>query len=79
MRKNLPANAGDTGDMGSVKEWLPTFVCLPGEFYEWMSLVGYSPWGSQRVGYDLAAKTTTKQQQGTKILHAMWHDQKNKN
>jgi len=48
MRKNLPANAGDTGDMGSVREWLPTLVCLPGEFYEWKSLVGHSPWGLKK-------------------------------
>ena len=37
---------------------------------------GLQPMGSQRVGHNLATKTTTKQQQGTKILHAMWHDQK---
>ena len=27
------------------KEWLPTPVFLPGEFYEQRSLMGYSPWG----------------------------------
>ena len=49
MRKNLPANVGDTGDMGSIREWLPTLVCLPGEFCEWKSLVGYSPWGLKEL------------------------------
>ena len=27
------------------REWLPTPVFLPGEFYRQRSLVGYSPWG----------------------------------
>ena len=31
------------------REWLPTPVFLPGEFHEQRSLVGYSPWGLQRV------------------------------
>ena len=30
----------------------PTPVSLPGEFYGERSLVGYSPWGSQRVGHN---------------------------
>ena len=34
-------------------------VCLPGKSHGQRRLVGYSPWGSQRVGYDLA---TTQQQ-----------------
>ena len=52
--KNLPANARDTGDMGSIS-WVgkvlwrrtsqPTPVFLPGESYGQRSLVGYSPWG----------------------------------
>ena len=37
----------------------PTPVVLPGKSHEQRSLVGYSPWGHKRVGYDL----TTKQQQ----------------
>ena len=28
------------------------YSCLPEEFYEQRSLVGYSPWGLQRVGHD---------------------------
>ena len=48
MVKNLPANAGDTRDMGSIpglvrspwrRKWQPTPVFLPGEFH------GQSPWG----------------------------------
>ena len=27
------------------REWLPTAVFLPGEFYGQRSLAGYSPWG----------------------------------
>jgi len=30
----------------------PTPVFLPGEFHRWKSLVGYSPWGRERVGHD---------------------------
>ena len=52
--KNLPANAGDTEDVGSVPGWgrspgggndnlLPVF--LPGECDRQRSLAGYSPWG----------------------------------
>ena len=52
--QNLPANAGDTGDTGSipgsgrspgVRAWQPTPVFLPGESHGQRSLVGYSPWG----------------------------------
>ena len=31
------------------REWLPTPVFLPGEFYGERSLVGYSLWGSQKL------------------------------
>jgi len=52
--KNLPANAGDAGDIGSVPglgrspgggKWQPTPVFLPGEFHGQRSLLDYSPWG----------------------------------
>ena len=33
-------------------EWLPTPLFRPGEFHGQRNLVGYSPWGSQRVGHD---------------------------
>ena len=29
------------------REWLPTPVCLPGEFHGQRSLVGYDPWGQK--------------------------------
>ena len=38
------------------RKWQPTPVFLPGESYGQRSLVGYSPWGRKRVGYDLAIK-----------------------
>ena len=41
------------------RKWQPTPVFLPGKFHGQTSLVGYSPWGFKRVGYDLA----TEQQQ----------------
>ena len=46
MVKNLPANAGDTGDMGLIlglggSSGQPTF--LPGVFHGQRSLAGYSP------------------------------------
>ena len=51
--KNLPAGAGDAGDMGLIwsgkipwkREWLPTPVVLPGESHGQRKLVSYSLWG----------------------------------
>ena len=52
MVKNLPANAGDTRDAGSIpglgrypggRAWQPTPVFLPGESHGQRSLAGYSP------------------------------------
>ena len=40
------------------RKWQPTPVFLPGKFHGQRSLVGYSPWGSQRVG-DAWANTHT--------------------
>ena len=52
MVKNLPANAGDVRDVGSIpgkipwwRKWQPTQIFLPGESYGQRSLTGYSPWG----------------------------------
>ena len=54
MVKNLPANAGDMRDEGSVPglgrspgggAWQPTPVVLPGESHGQRSQAGYSPWG----------------------------------
>ena len=52
--KNMPANAGDVRDAGSIPglgrspgrgHWRPTLVFLPGESHGQRSLVGYSPRG----------------------------------
>ena len=52
MVKNLPANAGDIRDAGSIpglgrypggRAWQPTPVFLPGEPHGQRRLVGYSP------------------------------------
>jgi len=54
--RNLPADAGDAGDVGSVpgwgrspggKKWEPTPVSLPGESHGQRSLAGFSPWGHE--------------------------------
>ena len=53
MVKNLPTNAGDTGDMGLIldwedpwsRKWQPTLVFLPGKSYGWRILLGCRRWG----------------------------------
>ena len=60
--KNLLANAGlslrrhrfdpQVEKIPWRREWQPSPVLLPGESHGGSSLVGYSPWGSQRVGHD---------------------------
>ena len=53
MVKNLPANAGDAGDTGSIPgsgrplsiKWQPTPVFLPGKSHGQRGLAGFSPWG----------------------------------
>ena len=41
------------------REWLPTPVCLPGEFHGQRSLAGYSPWSCQKL--DSTERPTHKQ------------------
>ena len=36
------------------RKWQPTPVPLPRKFHGWRSLVGYTPWGSQRVRHNWA-------------------------
>ena len=36
------------------RKWQLTLVFLPGESHGQRSLVGYSPWGHKRVGFNLA-------------------------
>ena len=54
MVKNLPANAREAGDAGSIpglgkiswsRKWQPGLVFLPGKFHEQKNLSGYSSWG----------------------------------
>ena len=54
MVKNLPANAGDSADMGlipglerspRVGKWQLTLVVLPGKSHGQRNMAGYSPWG----------------------------------
>ena len=51
-------NAGDPGLIPGLGrspgegKWQPSLVLLPGESHGRRSLIGYSPWGSQRVGHD---------------------------
>ena len=64
MVKNLPANAGDLRDVGSIpgvgkipwrRAWQPTPVFLLGESHGQRSLAGYSPWGCKEL--DTTEKT----------------------
>ena len=43
------------------RNWQPTPVFLPGKSHGHSSLAVYSPWGSQRVGHDLATKQQKQQ------------------
>ena len=55
--KNLPANAGDAGDSGSIlvgkipwrRKWQPTPVFLLGKSHGQRSLAGYSLWGHEEL------------------------------
>ena len=38
------------------RKWQPSPVFSPGKPHGQRSLLGYSPWGCQRVGHDLATK-----------------------
>jgi len=38
------------------RKWQPTPVCLPGKSHGQRSLVGYCPWGCERVEHDLGTK-----------------------
>ena len=63
MVKNLPANAGDAADVGSIPESRRSpgeendnplqYSCLENSKQKQGSLAGYSPWGCKRVGHGL--------------------------
>ena len=38
------------------RKWQPTPVFMPGKSHRQRGLVGYSPWGCERVGHDLATE-----------------------
>ena len=54
--KHLPAmretRLRTLGHKDPLEKWQPTPVFLPGESHGGRSLIGYSPWGSRRVGHD---------------------------
>jgi len=59
--KNPSANAGDTGDSGSIsgwerfpwrRKWQCTPVFLLGKSHGQQSLVGYRPWGHKELNRD---------------------------
>ena len=57
--KNLPANAGGgfhpwIWKIPWSREWQTTPVSFPGISHGQRSLMGYSPWGSKRVGHEWA-------------------------
>ena len=60
--KNPPVNTRDTGSIPGAgrfpwtRKWQPTSVFLPGESHGQKSLTGYSPWGCESVGQNLATK-----------------------
>ena len=65
MVKNLPAMQETwvrawVGKISWRRAWQPTLVFLPGKFHGQRSLVGYIPWGLQRVGNDWATNTHTQ-------------------
>ena len=48
------------------KEWLPTPVFLPREFYGQRSLAGYSPWGCKENSWLI---NVSDAQQGDSVIH----------
>ena len=76
MVKNPSANAGATGDLGSIPGWgkipwrreMTTHpVSLPRESHGQRSLVGYSPWGHNELDMTEATEHTHSQA-GTEIV-----------
>ena len=66
--KNLPANAGDARDKGSIpglrrcpwsRKWQPTPIFLPGKLHCQRSLAGYSPWSRKELDRTVCTHTHT--------------------
>ena len=58
--KNPPANAGDTGDVGSIPglgRFPGVEKFLPEKSHEQRSLSDYSPWGHKELGTTEPART----------------------
>ena len=83
MVKNLPANAGDARDAGSIsgsgrsleEEWQSTPVFLPGKSHGQRNLASYSPWGHKRVRHDLMTKQHQQQDLHTWMEWHLWATQ----
>ena len=75
--KNPLASAGDVGSIpgpgrSQRRKWQPTPVLLLGKFHGQKSVVGYSPWGCERVKHDYAAKHTLTYFIYTLMLAQVW-------
>ena len=71
--KNMPANAGDTGDSGLNPEsgrfpywraWQPTLAFLSGESHRQRSLKGYHPWDHKESDTTERAQECPRAHQG---------------
>ena len=80
--KNLPAEAGDIRDIGSIpgwgrfpwrRAWHPTPVFLPGEVHGQRSfLAGYSPWDCKEL--DMTEQLSTVHEILRKNVHVNLYD-----
>ena len=74
--KNLPVDAGDVRDAGSIpesgrspgEEMVPTPIFLPREFHGQRSLLGYSPWDHKRLDTTEQLSTTHRSNMNTEDI-----------
>ena len=65
MVKKYASHAGDASSISASerfpwrRKWQPTLIFLPRKSHGQRSLVGYSPWGRERVRHNFVPKTTT--------------------
>ena len=72
--KNLPTNAGDSGDVGLIpwgRKWQLTPVFLPRKFHGQKRLAGYSPWSHKQSDTAEHAHVCTHTHTHT-ISHKRW-------
>ena len=83
MVESSSANAGDITDMGFDpwdekipwrRKWQPTPVFLPGKSHGQRSLVGYSPWGSQKSRHDLVTKEQQPEEEVIKVTNGTFRE-----